>query len=162
MTARRTRRRFRMVSRRRFGDPSLHGMTDDELLDTRLCDLPIRIAGTPLESRIEQIHAELEYRGLRFRPHFWLSDEWFTPDGVPGVAVPFYLAHKKLMALERRMMFEVEGGNKAECLMLLRHELGHAVDHAYRLSRRRLWRETFGSPSQPYPEYYRPNPRSHR
>ncbi|MEZ4439650.1 MAG: putative zinc-binding metallopeptidase [Polyangiaceae bacterium] len=133
-----------------------------ELLDLRMSDLEVRLQGSWVEPLVERVCEELEARGLCFRPHFWLADEWFSPDGVPGVAVPFYLAHKKLMALERRMMFEVEGGNKAECLMLLRHELGHAVDHAYRLSRRRLWRETFGSPSQPYPEYYRPNPRSHR
>ena len=36
---------------------------------------------------------ELAGRGLDFRPHFWLSDEWFCPDGVPGIAIPFYLAH---------------------------------------------------------------------
>ena len=31
---------------------------------------------------------ELDARGLTFRPHFWLSAEWFSPDGVPGVAIP--------------------------------------------------------------------------
>ncbi|MCB9868716.1 MAG: putative zinc-binding metallopeptidase [Planctomycetes bacterium] len=133
-------------------------MTDDELLDTRLCDLPIRIAGTPLESRIEQIHAELEYRGLRFRPHFWLSDEWFTPDGVPGVAVPFYLAHPRLMRLESRQMLEVEGGSDVWCMKILRHETGHAIDNAYRLRRTKRWREAFGAASKKYPQYYSPKP----
>ena len=98
----RTRRRYRMVSHRRFGDPGLNDPSTDELLDMRLCDQPIQIEGTPLEERIEQLHAELEYRSLRFRPHFWLSDEWFTPDGIPGIAIPFYLAHPRLLRLATR------------------------------------------------------------
>ena len=48
-----------------------------------------------------------------FRPHYWLSDEWFTPDGVPGVAIPFYLAHPRLAKLELAQMLEVEGGDRA-------------------------------------------------
>jgi len=157
---RRTRRRYRMVSHRRFGDPALNGLSTEELLDMRLCDLPIQIAQTPLEERIEQLYSELEYRGLRFRPHFWLSDEWFTPDGVPGVAIPFYLAHPRLMRLEAKQMLEVEGGNDQWCMKILRHEAGHAIDNAYRLRRMKRWREVFGRASQKYPEYYSPKPYS--
>ena len=32
----------------------------------------------------------------RTRRHCRLSNESFTPDGVPGIAVPFYLAHPRL------------------------------------------------------------------
>ena len=28
---------------------------------------------------------QLERRGLRFKPHFWFSTEWFSPDGIPGI-----------------------------------------------------------------------------
>src|SRR4029077_4940719 len=59
----------------------LDRMTDRQLLDLRLCDLPIRIRGTRLEQRIEKLYRELESRSLRFRPHVWLGEEWFTPDG---------------------------------------------------------------------------------
>jgi len=48
------------------------------------------------------------------------------PDGVTGVAVPFYLAHPRLARLERAQMLEVEGGTPAWCLRILRHEVGHA------------------------------------
>ena len=99
---------------------------------------------------------------MRFWPHFWLSDEWFSPEGVPGVAVPFYLAHPRLMRLERSRMLEVEGGGRGECLRILRHELGHAIQHAYRLHRKPRWRKLFGSSSVPYPEAYRPDPASKR
>ncbi len=73
-------------------------------------------------------------RGLAaFEPHFWLSAEWFSPDGVPGVAIPFYLAHPRLEKLERAQMLEVEGGTPDWCMKILRHEAGHAIDNAYRL-----------------------------
>jgi hypothetical protein len=52
------------------------------------------------------------------------------------------------------MMFEVEGGTTAWCMRLLRHEAGHAFDHAYKLSRREDWREVFGSPRTKYQPYY--------
>lgn len=134
----------------------------EALLDLRICDLGLTLAGTWIEPMIERVRGELAARELVFRPRFWLSDEWFSPAGVPGVGIPFYLAHPRLMRLERHQMFEVEGGTREGCLRLLRHELGHAVDHAYRLSRRKDWRDVFGSASLPYPDAYRPNPASKR
>ena len=110
--------------------------------------------------RIQQLYRELERRHLHFRPHFWLSDEWYTPDGVPGVAIPFYLAHPRLAELECSQMLEVEGGTPEWCMRILRHESGHAIDNAYRLRRRRRRQQLFGLSSQPYPEHYTPRPYS--
>jgi hypothetical protein len=138
----------------------LEFLTDEELLDTRMCDLGISIQGTVVEERIEQLYSELAERGIDFRPHCWLSDEWFSPDGVPGIAVPFYLAHPKLMRLERKQILDVEGGTHEWCMKILRHEAGHAIDTAYRLRRRKSYRDTFGRVSAPYPVYYRPKPYS--
>jgi hypothetical protein len=47
-------------------------------------------------------------------------------------------------------------------MRILRHETGHAIDNAYRLRRRRRWREIFGKASQAYPDYYSPKPYSKR
>jgi hypothetical protein len=116
--------------------------------------------GTMVERCVNRLHRELELKGLSFRPHAWLSDEWFTPDGVPGIAVPHYLAHPRLMQLERRMMLEVEGGTEPWCMRILRHEAGHAIDNAYRLHFKPGWRKVFGKFSQPYPEMYQPRPYS--
>ena len=102
-------------------------LDDESLLQLRFCDLDLRIEGTVLQDRIEQLYDELEARGIRFRPHFWLSDEWFSPDGVPGVAIPFYLAHPRLVRLERKQMLEAEGSTNQMCMMILRHEAGHAI-----------------------------------
>ena len=57
-------------------------------------------------------------------PHVYLSEEFFNPDGVLGFAVPFYLAHPRLMRLERSQMLEVEGAGEAECRRIFRHEAG--------------------------------------
>lgn len=126
----------------------------------RLCDLGLRYEGSLLERRVKRLYVELRERGIRFRPHAWLSSEWFSPDGVPGIAIPFYLAHPRLAKLEAKKMLEVEGGTAASCMRVLRHEAGHAIDTAYRLHFRKRWRETFGRYSEPYPRYYRPKPNS--
>ncbi len=135
-------------------------LPDETLLDLRMNQLNLRIEGTPLESRIQRLYTELEARNLRFRPHFWLADEWFSPDGVPGIAIPFYLANTRLAKLENAMMLEVEGASEESCMRILRHETGHTIETAYRLYRRRKWQEIFGKRSEPYPEYYQPKPYS--
>jgi hypothetical protein len=137
-------------------------MSDAELLEQRFCDLRLTLRGTRVAPSVRRLYAELAARGLSFRPHCWLSEEWFSPDGVPGIAIPFYLAHPRLERLERRMMREVEGGNANWLMRILRHEAGHAVDTAYRLRRRGAWRDLFGPASLPYPESYRPRPGSRR
>lgn len=135
-------------------------LADEELLDWRICDLGVRIEGSPLEERVGRLYGELEARDIRFHPHCWLSDDWFSPEGVPGVAIPFYMAHPRLARLEQRQMLEVEGGTLSWCMRILRHEAGHAIDTAYALHRRRKWQAVFGKSSQPYPEDYQPRPYS--
>jgi len=160
MSGRRTHRRAH--NRRQATEPDLDRLSEDELLDLRMCDLPVQIKGTWLEKQTDRVLGELKRRGLRFRPHFWLSDEWFTPDGVVGTAIPFYLAHPRLTKLERKQMLEVEGGTQDSCMRILRHETGHTLDNAYRLRRRKRWRTVFGKASQPYPDFYKPKPYSKR
>jgi hypothetical protein len=137
-------------------------LSDDQLLGLRFCDLKLTIKGTELQDAIERLYRELSMRGIRFRPHCWLAQEWFSPDGIPGIAIPFYLAHKRLISIERRFMREVEGGNRNWLMRILRHEAGHAIDSAYRLRRRSHWRAVFGPASLPYPDTYRPRPGSRR
>lgn len=131
---------------------------DRELLNLRFCDLELSLEGTEILRRVQRLYAELESRGITFQPHVWLSTEWFSPDNVPGIALPFYLAHPRLMSLERRQMLEVEGGALGECMRILRHEAGHAIDHAYRLHFKPGWRRTFGLFTQRYPQHYKPKP----
>lgn len=133
-------------------------LTKRQLLNTRICDLKLDIRHSPLTARIQQLHTELAQHCFRFKPHFWFSDDWFCPDGIPGVAIPFYLAHKKLIKLERDMTMDVEGGDTQWCMNLLRHETAHALLNAYRLDRRKDWQKIFGKPSKKYPDTYWPRP----
>ena len=142
-------------------EPDWASWPDDKLLDLRISDLNVGIEGSALEPRIAQLRSELAARGLTaFEPHFWLSAEWFSPDGVPGVAIPFYLAHPRLEKLERAQMLEVEGGTHDWCMKILRHEAGHAIDNAYRLRTRLRRQRVFGPSYMQYPDYYTPKPYS--
>jgi len=141
-------------------EPRWADYDDDALLRLRFSSLGLTLRNSPLAGDIEQLYDELDRRGFRFRPHVWLSTEWFSPDGIPGLAIPFYLAHPRLRRLERRMMGEVEGGARKWRMRILRHETGHAIDNAYRLRRRADFRRVFGRPSAPYPRDYSPKPNS--
>jgi hypothetical protein len=149
------------IKRRREALPWTR-LSDEELLKLRFCDLQLSIENSALRHQVARLYAELENRGIDFRPHVWLSEEWFSPDGVPGIAVPFYLAHPRLERLERRIMREAEGGDSRLCMRILRHEAGHALDNAYRLRRRKRWREVFGPASLQYPAHYKARPGSRR
>ena len=135
-------------------------LPDAELLDWRICDLDLKLEGSAVHPCFERLQQDLELAGLRFRPYAWLSTDWFTPDDCTGFAVPFYLAHPRLVRLERDRMLQVEGGTRDECLRIMRHEAAHALDNAYGLRRRKRWKETFGSPSDPYENTYTPDPTS--
>ena len=137
-------------------------LSDEQLLQRRLSSLRVTVDGTWLEDCVSSLHEELEERGIRLRPHAWISSEWFSPDSTPGIAIPFYLAHPRLMKLEKKMMLDVEGGTWSECMAILRHEAGHTVQQAYQLHRRRRWQQLFGLSSKSYPLHYRPNPASRR
>src|SRR5262245_21741553 len=135
------------------------GLADEEVLNLRLCDLPLTI-DNELSERTQILRSELERAGLWANIHFYLSDEWFTPDGATSIAIPFYLAHPRLAKLEESQMLEVEGGEYEWCMRILRHEAGHAVDNAFKLRLRRQRRKVFGSYKKPYPESYTPRPYS--
>lgn len=137
-------------------------LSEEEILQLRLCNLGLKIQGTWLEKCIDKLYAELTDKGITFHPSCFLADEWLCPDGEPVIGIAFFLAHPRLKNLENKMMLEVEGGDKQWCMKLLRHETGHALNYAYSLHRRRRWRELFGPFSAEYPERYKYRPYSRR
>jgi Uncharacterized protein conserved in bacteria len=139
---------------------SWEDLSDEALLERRIGDLKLKIPGSELEGLIEQLYENLAAKGLAFRPDCYLADEWFVLEGKTSIGIPFYLAHPRLKALEQKMMMECEGGVRAECLKLLRHEAGHALFYAYRLQKSPRVQRLFGpSPENP-PASYRPKPYS--
>lgn len=109
-----------------------------------------------IQKLVEKLHSELARKGLNFKPHFWVSTEWFSPDGVPGIAVPFYLFDQRLIRLERIMTKAAEGATPLECMKILRHEAGHAIENAFGLKRLKEREALFGKTSTPYPNKYKP------
>ncbi len=137
-------------------------MDDESLLDLRFRDLELPRDSGMVATHMRQLYRDLRMRGIRFRPHYWFAEEWFSPDGVPGIALPFYLAQPRLMRMERHFMHQVEGGSSRWLTRILRHEAGHALDTAYGLRDRDDWRKIFGSAAERYPTDYAPRPASRR
>jgi hypothetical protein len=137
-------------------------MDDESLLDLRFRDLELPRNSGMVAMHMRHLYRDLRARGIRFSPHYWFAEEWFSPDGVPGIALPFYLAQPRLIRLERRFMHQVEGGSSRWLTRILRHEAGHALDTAYGLRDRADWRKVFGSAAERYPTEYAARPASRR
>lgn len=136
-------------------------LDEETLLCQKVCDLDIKIKGTDIELCIQQLYNELSQKEIHFQPECYLSDEWFSPENVPAIAIPFFLAHPKLRKLEQKFMLEVEGETHDEFMQLLRHEAGHAIEHAFRFRKTPKYRKIFNSVSKNYaPDTYRPRPYS--
>lgn len=132
-------------------------LSDSEILKLRICDLKLTL---PLKYRVqvEKLNSNLKDTGIKWSPHIWFSHEWFSPDGTPGFAIPFTLAHPKLMKLEKKFLGSCEGSNPNEFFKLLCHETGHAIDNAFGLRKDKLRHKIFGNPYRNYPSSYRPRP----
>ncbi len=126
-----------------------------KLLSTRVCTLELEPQGVLAEC-IEELSAELRAKGITFLPHFYLGDDDFwTTDRATSVNIPWYLANGVLWRLVNDHLFAY---SRAEVLMYLRHETGHALNYAYELWRRKDWTQTFGEFRRPYRDVYSPNP----
>jgi hypothetical protein len=127
-----------------------------ELLNTKICNLGLRIEGSPIEPFVQRLYRELAAKGLQFQPECYLTDSWGCPDEVPVIGIPFYLADKRLLRIEEEQTGEIESDQSI--MMLMRHEAGHAINYAYRLYVDPAWAETFGSFTRPYRDTFEPNP----
>ena len=98
--------RLSVASLTNFGFDSLGAPVDASgaQLTSRIL---LTVANSRLEPSIRRLYSELGEKGIRFRPHVWLSEEWFSPDGVPGIAIPFYLAHPRLIKLQNKITCEI-------------------------------------------------------
>jgi hypothetical protein len=124
------------------------------VLNTKICDLGLKLEGSDVEPFVQQLHRELEEKKIKkFRPQCYLTDEWGCPSGEPIIGVPFYLARKDLAQIEAEHN-DLE--DRREIMKYLRHEAGHAFNYAYRLHRTPEWKQLFGPYRRPYREDYRP------
>jgi hypothetical protein len=131
-----------------------------KILETRICDLPIKLNGT-LNELIKKAESELHRKKIKFRPEFYLGLGWGCVQGSYSVEIPFWLATADLMKVEDQFNYNgVE--NEQEILMGLRHEVGHAINYTYRLYREKEWKRLFGNIKKKYKDYYVWNPWSKR
>lgn len=148
------------MSNKVLNKSALNKISVDEILSLKMKNLNLSIKGSNMEKRIQRLYYELEVKGLIFKPHIWISEEWFTPDDTAGFAIPFYLFHPVLLKLEKEQMLEAEGEELSECMQIMRHETGHAISHAYQLYKLKEWKNIFGDFRKPYPLWYTPQIKS--
>lgn len=138
----------------------LQRLSLQEILQLRFCDLHVSLDGSQVLRLASTVFMELEARNIAVKPSVWVAEEWYNPEGVCGFAIPFYLVHPRLIALERRLMFEAEGATVQECLRIIRHETAHAIDEAFKLYQTAAYAEIFGDPGKRYPKKFSVNPTS--
>jgi hypothetical protein len=131
-----------------------------QLLQAKIKDLRLHLAGTRLEKFIAQLHEEMGKAGLSLRPECYLSDQWGCPSGVPVIGIPFYLADPNLLQIEDALGAGAE--TERDIMMYLRHEAGHAFNYAYKLYETDEWRKLFGDFGKPYLDAYKPHPFSRK
>jgi hypothetical protein len=136
---------------------------ESNLFGAPIRDLGLTIEGTRLAPVIEEFRAELAACGItKLTPSFYLSTDWGVAFGTVAIGIPFYLARPELTELHGEEVGHIEGFKHSDILRYLRHEMGHAVNYAYRLYDMEAWVKLFGSITQPYREEYRPQPFSRR
>src|ERR1700682_6207299 len=83
-------RTFLMAQRLRSVALPWTRLSDEGLLQLRLCDLRLSLERSPVKAHVRRLYSELAGRGIRFRPHVWLCEEWVLPARVPGLAGAFF------------------------------------------------------------------------
>lgn len=126
------------------------------LENQKISNLNLSIKGSWVEPLINDVLGELKTVGISVKPKFWISTEWFCPDGINGIALPFYLFSKDLMSLEKKKIGYVEGGTAKSFKKYLRHELGHVIDNIYDLRNCPKRKKLFGDSAIKYPSSYKP------
>jgi hypothetical protein len=130
-------------------------LSQDSLLDTKISALNLKLNFSQREL-LKLINMRLDGLNIKWRPHTWLSDEWFSPDSIGGFAIPFTVAHPKLIALEKKFLGFYEGESNQNFLKLALHEIGHAIDNAYKLRTLKERQSLFGISKRKYPKQYSP------
>ena len=123
-----------------------------------LNELNLKIDGSNLEKLIKRLYKELDQKGIVFKPKCYLTDTWGCPNKVPVIGIPFYYAEPTLAKIEDEIRGDLE--DEHELMMSLRHEAGHTINYAYCLYELPEWQEIFGRFTEPYHDYFHPNPQS--
>lgn len=137
----------------------LNTLSDAEILALRIKDIRLLLP-QKYTLQIKKLNAKLKEKGINWRPYFWFSEEWFSPDGIDGIAMPFVLSHPRLIKLEKNILGHCEGERLNEFYKIICHEVGHAIDNRFKLRLKKRRQTLFGKSSKAYPSSYTPKPDS--
>ncbi len=113
-----------------------------EILTTPINRLGLKIKGTYLEQATRRMREELQQVGLsKLSPTFYLSDGYGCIVGTSNIGIGFYDCNTLLQELNKE--WRGLDHDKEGILLILRHELGHALCYSYKLYRRPDFRELF-------------------
>jgi hypothetical protein len=141
--------------RRRLPNALHRALDRQRLLSTPICKLNLQIEGVLAEC-VGEVKAELRAAGITFVPNFYLGDEDFwTTDRAISINLPWYLANDSLWRLVNGPLNQY---TREEVSMYVRHEVGHALNYAFRLWKRADWTRTFGDFKKSYDDVYEPDP----
>ena len=129
-----------------------------DLLDTRICDLRLRLRSSLFVPAIRALNAELKRAGIRLRPRHYLSTGYGCVVRSVDVGLLFTDGFPELRPIARAIGMRVR--TPIQFLYTLRHEAGHAFCYAHRLYATKSFRELFGvhgSFYNTYPARWRPS-----
>ncbi len=113
-----------------------------ELLNTPINRLDLKMEDTIFSQAIPVVREELRRAGIKkLSPVFYISTGYGCIAGQPLIALGFYDFHPLLKDLNEE--FRGWRYSDADIFDLLRHECGHAFCYAYKLYRRKDFRELF-------------------
>lgn len=137
--------------------PRVRELSFQQLLNQRINELDLRPSDMLRECLI-QLRRELKKNHIAYFPHIYFGDEpWGCIDRTGSIEIPFYIANKALQRVARKYYISY---SKDEMMMLLRHEVGHALNYAHKLWQRRDWKRMFGPFRQRYRNFYSYDPYS--
>lgn len=131
-------------------------LTNSKILQTKLPEL-LGTLCPQQRSQLRILFKNLSNINKTWKPHIWISDDWYSPDGIAGFTIPITLTHPKLIALEKKYLGQCEGSTPKEFLKICSHETGHAFDNAFKLRLNKTRQKVFGKTSKRYPTSYIPN-----
>ncbi len=125
-----------------------------ELLLTPLNRLGLTLEGSYLAEAIRITRADMKRLRLnKLQPYFYLSTGYGTVAGTTSIALGFYDCNDLLRELNQELRGFTYSFN--DVVNIVRHEVGHAFAYAYKLYRRKDFREVFkvkGNYFLTYPE----------
>ena len=112
-----------------------------EYLNSRVCDLDLRINGNLLGQAVQRAREEIREFGVGLDVNFYLSDGYGCVENTVNIGLGFWDADENLREIRRDLVGRIR--DQSDLLLLLKHEVGHAFGYAHRLYELDEFRKVF-------------------